>query len=524
MLDVLDWVKKRIDDTATLQKAGPATTDAPREQPADPLTTLADLTGRLKAAGDPGIDAKVRSTALGAIQDKAAVPVAELLARYLGPGSTAAARAAREATWKSLVGFQLRLTQAMCTSAGAGLTAAGAVRALAACRVLAKLHLMHYATVPGRLWHVVYALHASAEKAGFATTPVHAQPDPRTTTTAEQELLRLLMLHVSAPDMLTPEEIECADRVIERLGAQFTLRQPGVADNPFCFEPARELAPTRANGRQPAATTRHFGTGTGYEVLERIGKEASAAKPGEFKSLGKDIAPGVQLSTLQHLLTYWRTDCPQTSPAHEPASGTLHVVHGFGRIWQEVSRAPGGKPELSLAATSPGVAPLAETWQLRGMSGGEIAAEVPPESRSWLKCGEVIGLSLNDGAEHWMGMVRRIHAQPDGRLQADVSLMSRTPQAHTLRKVLGKGEDGVFSDASARQFGMSLVRAVILADGAEPGRRANFMLPPEGWVEGHVYELQSDAAAPRYLRALQVVRRGEDYVRATFEWVEAPVL
>src|SRR5262245_64308897 len=124
MLDVLDWVKKRIDDTATLQKARPATTDAPREQPADPLTSLADLTGRLKAAGDPAIDAKTRSAALAAIQDKAAVPVAELLARYLGPGSTAAAQAARQATWKSLVGFQLRLTQAMCTSAGAGLTPA----------------------------------------------------------------------------------------------------------------------------------------------------------------------------------------------------------------------------------------------------------------------------------------------------------------------------------------------------------------------------------------------------------------
>jgi hypothetical protein len=120
-----------------------------------------------------------------------------------------------------------------------------------------------------------------------------------------------------------------------------------------------------------------------------------------------------------------------------------------------------------------------------------------------------------------MGMVRRIHAQPDGRLQADISLMSRTPQAHTLRKVLQKGEDRVFTDASARQFGMSLVRALILADGAEPGRPANFMLPPESWAEQRIFELQNDAA-PRYLRGLQIVRRGDDYVRATFEWVEAP--
>jgi len=520
MLDVLDWVKKRIDDTATLQKARPARVDAPAGQRADPLATLADLTGRLKAAGDAGNDAQARSAALAALQDKAAVAVAALLAQYLGLGGATATPAEREATWKSLTGFQLRLTQAMCASAGAGLTPTSAVRALAACRVLAKLHLMHYAPVPGRLWHVAYALHASAEKAGFATTPVHAQSDSRTMTTAEQELLRLVMLHVSAPEMLMPEEIECAERVIERLAAELTLRQSGIADNPFCFEPASELAPTRSSGRPAAATTRHFGPGVGYESLERICKQASAAKPEDFGSFGKDIAPRVQLSTVQHLLTFWRVDCP-ASPAHQPASGTLHVVHGYDRIWQEISRAPGGKHELSLEATSPGAPQPAETWRLRGVGGGELAAEVPPESRSWLKCGEVIGLSVRDGAEHWLGMVRRVHAQPDGHLQVDVALMSRAPQAHTLRKMLTNDQDAAFTDASARQFGMSLVRALILADGAEPERPANLMLPPESWADGRVFELQNDAGS-RYLRGLQIVRRGDDYVRATFEWVETP--
>lgn len=518
MLDVLDWVKRRIDDTAALQKARPARIDARPDQQGDPLTTLADLIGRLKAAGGVGNDAKARSALLASIQDEAAVPIAALLAQYLDLGNGAAIRAGREATWKSLVGFQLRLAQAMCAAAGAELTAASAVRALTACRVLAKLHLMHYAFVPGRLWHVVYSLHASAEKAGFATTPVHAHSDARTTTTAEQELLRLVMLYVSAPDMLAPQEIECADRVMESLGAEFTLRRPGITDNPFCFEPASELAPTRSKERPPSAATRHFGPGVGYESLERIGKQANLEG---FKSLGKDIAPTVQLSTLQHLLALWRVDCPSAPPAHQPASGTIHVVHGYGRIWEEISTAPGGKQELSLAATTPGVARPAETWQLTGVGGGELAAEVPPESRSWLKCGEVIGLSVHGGAEHWMGMVRRIHARPDGRLQADISLMSRGPRAHTLRKVVGKSEDRLFTDASAKQFGVSLVRALILAEGAEPGRPANFMLPPQSWEEGRVFELQGDAA-PRYLRGVQVVRRGNDYVRATFEWVETP--
>ena len=65
------------------------------------------------------------------------------------------------------------------------------------------------------------------------------------------------------------------------------------------------------------------------------------------------------------------------------------------------------------------------------------------------------------------------------------------------------------------------VRALILADGAEPGRPANLMMSPESWAEECVFELQSDAGS-RHLRGLQIVRRWDDYVRATFEWVEAP--
>jgi hypothetical protein len=521
MLDVLDWVKKRIEDTAPPQKSGSPSADSmPGLRGADPVIALAELGARLEQAGGAGGDAKARSDALAQIQDAGAHHAATLLTQYLG--NAAGTHAAREAAWKSLVGFQLHLARALCTSAGAQLTAESAVRALSACRTLVKLHLVHYAAVPGRVWHVAYALHAAAEKAGFANTAVHAQSDSRTMTTAEQEFLRLLMLRVSAPDMLAPEQIEIADRVVERLGAEFTLRQPGIADNPFCFEPASEFAPRRAKGRQPAATTRYFGPGMAYESLERVVKQPGAAKPEDFRPFGKDIAPRAQLGALQHLLTFWRADCPYAPPTHEPASGTLRVVHGFGQIWQELSRARhGGAQELSLAATSPGVPRPAETWQLRGAGGGELAADVPQEGRSWLKCGEAIGLALRDGAEHWVGMVRRVHARPDGGLQADVAVLSRTPRAQTLREVLEKGEDRAFTNASAKQFGIRSVRALILADGAEPGQPANFVLPPESWTEGRVYELQTDGES-RYLRGVQVVRRGDDYVRATFEWLAAP--
>lgn len=520
MLDVLEWVKKRIDETAGPRSGRPMGADSlPNMLSADPATALAELRVRLRAEGDAPGNAGARSAALARIQDMGAPHVAALLRQYFI--DAAGTHAAREAAWKSLVGYQLRISQALCASAAAALTAASAARALSACRVLAKLHLVHYATVPGRLWQVAYSIHAGAEKAGVAATPVHAQSDQRSTTTVEHELLRLLMLRISAPDMLAPEQIEIADRIVEHLGAKFTLRQPGVADNPFCFEPGSEYAPRRAKGRPPGAAARYFGPGMGYDALEHIGRQAGAAKLEDFKPFGKDIAPRMQQSTVQHLLTFWRVDCPYAPPTHEPAAGRLQVVHGYNRIWQYLSEVHHAASELSLADSSAGGTQPPEAWELKGAGGNELGAEVGEQSRSWVKCGGLVGLAVRDDGKRWVGMVRRMHARPDGGLQADVAVLSREPREVSMRAVIRKYDDSVYSDASSRQFAGNTVHAIILSDGAEGTQPPNLLLPPEEWQEGRVYEVQSKEGE-RFLRGLQVVRRWDDYVRATFEWLAVP--
>jgi hypothetical protein len=83
------------------------------------------------------------------------------------------------------------------------------------------------------------------------------------------------------------------------------------------------------------------------------------------------------------------------------------------------------------------------------------------------------------------------------------------------------GEERAVSDAASRAFAFAGVNAVIVADGADGAQPANMMLPANNWKEGRIYELQAQDES-RYLRGLQAVRRGDDFVRATFEWVSAP--
>ncbi|HEX5092174.1 MAG TPA: hypothetical protein VFV84_05735 [Burkholderiales bacterium] len=502
MLELLDWNKKR----------GDGASDAPAEPgvSSDAATALAELAGRLEseAAAEP----RARNEALARLQDAGEPHVAALLARCLeGPGGAGGSLAAREATWKSLADYQTRLTRVACTAAGAYLTAQAAARALGALRLLAKIYLVHYESVPGRVWRVAYALHAAAEKARCAGAPVHARADRRAVTTVEQELLRLLMLRISAPDMMPPAQIELTDRVVEQLGPEFTLRLPGVADNPFCFEPESEFPPRRAKGRDPSATARYFGPGVAYDSLERIVRRAQ----GNFREFGKDLEPRTQLGGLHHLLAFWKADSPYAPPAHSPATGTLEVVHDFRAVWQYLSRS--GASGLSLTEYTAPSPP--ETWTLGGVGGGELGAEVPFESRTWVRCGCVVGYARDGGDAREIGLVRRMHAKSDGSLHADIAVLNAAPRAVALREVLEKGEDSVFTNASSRQFGSSHVNAVILADGTDGRQPANLLLPADHWREGRMYETSGDTP-PRYLRTLKAVRHGEDFVRATFAWIE----
>lgn len=543
MLNMLEWVKKHTEEPAAPQsEAVPKAGSLPDLKGADPVVALEELAGWLEPASRAaGADPKSRSELHGRIQDSGTAHVAALLAQYLA--SPESKLAAREATWKSLVHYQSRLTQALAASAQALMDAAKAdralllpgaasvTRALQACRTFTKIGLIHYSSAPASLWRLAYSLHAQAEAAGCADLQIRPHADQKnpdislswTVNTVSQELLRLLLLQVSAPDMLAPEQIEVADRVVERVGNDFTLRPVGVADNPFCFEPGSDAPPRRAPvaPAEPRPALRYFGAGMGLDALERMRKQLAGTRLQDIKVYGKDIAPAVQLSTLQHLLLFWRATNPYSPPPHAPTAGSLQALHRYAQIWQQLSGAARGAGELSLADANDGPPQAPETWTLRDAGGNELGAALPQSAGGWAKCGELVGLSVKDGSERWVGIIRRMHAQPGGSLHADIAVVSRNPQAVSLREVLEKGEDSAFSEASSRQFAFNAVRAIILSDGADGSQPANFLLSPECWKEGRIYEVQAGEST-RFVRGLQVVRRGGDYVRATFEWASAP--
>jgi hypothetical protein len=497
---------------------------------ADPLKALRELSAWLEEAKDISADdEKARSDILALIQEAGDAHLFKLLAQSIARQSDH--QAARESNWNALSHYLRGLTDALCASARRLLeqaatnpslqlpAAAGAARGLHACRILGKLYLVRYLGVPPKLWQLAYAVHGDAEKADCAAKPVRMHAAQKAATTVTRELLGLLMLQSSSPEMMTPEQIEVADRVIEQLGGDFTLGPRGSADNTFRFDPGGDQPPQRSTDT-PDADVLYFGPGMGFDALKRVHMElAQTRRAADVKPFGQDIAPHVQASAIRHLMLFWGQASPYTAPARSEATGTLKIIHGYAQIWQQLSSARSATSELSLAEDSDATAAQApESWTLQATGGNELVAQVPLRSGDWARSGDVVGVSMGGDDKYWLGLIRSMHAEPGHGMRAHIAILSGEPQAVQLRLVIEqRGVDGV-SEKAAQQFAFSNVRAIILSDGSTGSQKANFLLPPEHWEGGRVYE-GTVAGTVRHLHSLQLLRRGDDYVRASFEWV-----
>jgi hypothetical protein len=227
----------------------------------------------------------------------------------------------------------------------------------------------------------------------------------------------------------------------------------------------------------------------------------------------------VQVSAIKHLLTFWGEAPAYSPPARQPASGKLQVVQGYGQIWQHLSHIRSAATELTLVEDGDVAAQAPETWALHDTGGNELGAELSQRSSDRVRCGDVVGVTIHGNQECWLGVIRSMHAEPGRSPHAYIYVMSRHPQALQLRPVIATGEANVLSEDAARQFGFKSVRAIIVSDGAGGSQKANFLLPADSWEESRVYEA-TIAGASRFLSSQQILRRGDDYVRATFEWVQ----
>ena len=136
----------------------------------------------------------------------------------------------------------------------------------------------------------------------------------------------------------------------------------------------------------------------------------------------------------------------------------------------------------------------------------DIRPITPPE---WPPLALADGLPTDATLHRW--------PQIAGKTVKVFAILSKNPVAVELRALFSNEEQNAYSQHAAREFAFDRACAIILSEGSAGSQKPTLLLSPGSWKEGRLYEAIVNGAS-RHLRCIQLVRRGDDYVRATFEW------
>jgi hypothetical protein len=316
-----------------------------------------------------------------------------------------------------------------------------AVRALRATGLRLKMLYGRYAPIPAELWVSLARAYRFAEIRGVQLTRLVPFSGVPGETSAEEELLRSLLLAASAPDALTPVQIDIAERVISGLAVKFSITTQPRPDSTCWFDLEKPRQPLRlaAPPAQLTSGLRFFATAAGFadvsQLLDRLEKSGEMPR-------GVDAGPGDNLQSmaavLRHLRMNWAPRPPVRRTERRRTQGQIMVLHGLENILGTLR-----PPELDLDFGAPADA---EAWTVDNSSNGGLGALAPPNVGDWLHIGALVAVQP-DGTDLWqVAVVRRLsrdNSTPRGRASAGMQVLSRAPVLGVFTTVMGRWSNGV---------------------------------------------------------------------------------
>jgi hypothetical protein len=295
-------------------------------------------------------------------------------------------------------------------------------RTLRACAMQLKWALSRYGPIEQRLWEElgeVYRLSLSLQIAQVQCTVF-----PDISSTPEREFLRAAMLAVSAPDTLSPLQMEIAWRVIDQVAAGFNIGERASAGMFYLLQLSGTRGPGRfATDRKLGSDTRYFGPGSSLSQVAqaiRFIDHHHTLPPGS--ALGDEFDLALVHATLRHLLRYWSPALPERRDRRRRHTERVTVVHAF----DEVAAAVGG-----LFLESPFVS-NEEEWIIENESKDGFGAFVEAPLGSWLRIGALIGLRRDEGASWGAAIVRRVSIDERGNRYVGIEVLAHGGTAVTV--------------------------------------------------------------------------------------------
>lgn len=541
---VLDWLKN-LDDKPdhpmyNLEEAGKLLGELPRNNPAKALEEVTSWLTSVKDTQGFRVDIRV---AVVKLLDETGQPFqAEILRDYLSKPNLQNFQGLRQ--WQMVFGFHQQMADAyaVCVDEyarnGKGAAAVKedvpvtVIRGMRGYSMQMKLLLMRYLHVKERLWQGLYKLHLFAESQQFVANPVRAYPNNPIRTTAQMELLKALMLEVSSPDTMAPDQIEITYRIAARLAASFELRDTPGGSATYYIDLSRPKPPELIEENMPVhAGQRFFGQGKALDKLGEIIKQNELSTINEEQRFGNEFTPGGKLTVLKHLITFWGPNPPRRRQERRGVTVPIDIIPGFMAISKLVTHTEVGntadltaevaamlKKKAGLNVEDEEFTVSPEVWTAFDVSAGGVGALVPHHAGTWIKIGALCGLKSQTGDAWWVGAIRRLQADNKNQIRAGIEILARKPVSVWLR-VLGRGQERVSNwETSSGGFSYDYVHVILLPDRNQSFKNATILLESGRYASGEMYEVMMGEKS-RNIQLGELLEQGEDFDRATITWL-----
>lgn len=287
-----------------------------------------------------------------------------------------------------------------------------ASRTVRACRQRFKWDVYHNGPVDAGLWQVAGQAYLLAQASGAEVREVVNAAD-EVPTSVEREYLRLIALHVAAPEGLMPDSVRLTEQLTGYFAARYSI-SPTIERGSTHWLDANQPAPPLRLVRAPQQVDgiRYFsGIAAADAALALIRRVESGDLPDVLNL--DDMPERDQLAKLlRHLAMNWALDPPTRQYRRHSLSGALAVANGIKHL-HHVLR--GARDEAVIYR-----------WEMSDASLGGIGATAPTASAEWVRVGSLVGMQPSGGDNWLVGVVRRYLRGRDARGTVGIETLSTT--------------------------------------------------------------------------------------------------
>ena len=382
-----------------------------------------------------------------------------------------------------------------------------ALRALRASSRRLKWLYVRYGPVPADIWATLAQGYRFAEARRLAQTRSTVYPGLPGDSTPEEEFMRAMLLSASAPDALTPQEMDVCERLIAHFAGRFRISSKPLPESTYWLDLEQPKQPLRL-ASPPATLTpglRFFGTaGAHTEVQAMLVKLEQANELPSGVDFGGSPEPRVVREVLKHLSLNWSPKPPVRKSERKRMQTRMTVAHGFDKLLDIMRAAAIDFPLDSEVVET-------ETWVVENISAGGFGATVPQLKGDWLKIGALIAVQPDappGAAGRWdLAIIRRLSRDDSvpgkGQASAGVQILSRGAVCAQLSNADGKWSNG-----------QAVLDGLYVADGGQPGT-ALLALPQGVYLPGD--QIRTEIGGVKHLLfPVAITERGDDYDLISF--------